>query len=285
MHMSSSSSPGDQPMHVHEPDTKAIPGEPSGGSRLVLGVRIDGSDYAATTARILALAEVRRASYVCAANVHMVMEAWDDERFRDVVNGATLVTSDGMPLVWMLRALGLRCIGRVYGPTLMLEVCAAAAERAVPVGLLGGRPEVLPRLAAALLERHPNLEIAYAHSPPFRPLSKDEDDRMVEEIVASGARILFVGLGCPKQERWMAAHRSRLPLVQLGVGAAFDFHAGTVRQAPQWMQAAGLEWLFRLAVEPGRLWRRYVRHNPRFVVLAMRQLMAAGNGRATDGGT
>jgi N-acetylglucosaminyldiphosphoundecaprenol N-acetyl-beta-D-mannosaminyltransferase len=211
---------------------------------------------------------------VCVATVHMVMEAWDDPDYRALVNGADLVTPDGVPLVWALRALGAAGATRVYGPRLTEILCERAAGCGVPVGFYGGAPEVLERLCARLAARHPGLRIAFRASPPFRPLSSDEDARIREEIRASGARLLFVGLGCPRQERWMAAHRE-LPCVQLGVGAAFDFLAGAKPQAPAWLQRAGLEWLFRLACEPRRLWRRYAVHNPRFVFHFARQWVRA----------
>lgn len=207
------------------------------------------------------------------ANVHMAMEAYDSREFRRIVNSADLVTPDGMPLVWMLRKLGVSDQQRVYGPALMDRVCEVASRQGVPVGLYGGQRETLESLVKSMRSRFPKLRIAYAYSPPFRPLSDEEDERVVQEINNSGARILFVGLGCPKQERWMAEHKGRVQAVMLGVGAAFDFHAGKVPQAPGWMQRMGLEWLFRLATEPRRLWRRYAKHNPRFVVLALMQLL------------
>src|SRR5690606_12939436 len=171
-----------------------------------------------------------------------------------------------------LRRLGLPQAERVYGPTLTLHVCEAAASSNTPVAFYGGSPEAIAGLKQELTTRLPNINIAYAYSPPFRQLSEEEDQQVINDINASGARILFVGLGCPKQERWMAAHKERLPLTQLGVGAAFAFHAGQVKQAPAWLQDRGLEWLFRLAVEPRRLWRRYLYNNPRFLALAAVQL-------------
>src|SRR5690606_7268495 len=141
------------------------------------------------------------------------------------------------------------------------------------VAFYGGTPEALAGLQTELTSRYPGLDIRFAYSPPFRPLTPEEDEAVVADIIASGARILFVGLGCPKQERWMAAHKERLPLVQLGVGAAFDFHAGRIKQAPSWLQDLGLEWLFRLAVEPRRLWKRYLYNNPRFIAYAAMQLL------------
>jgi N-acetylglucosaminyldiphosphoundecaprenol N-acetyl-beta-D-mannosaminyltransferase len=155
----------------------------------------------------------------------------------------------------------------------MMKVIDAAARQGVPVGLYGSTPQALGLLIESLRDKCPGLTVAYSFSPPFGPLSPDEDRQVVEDLNRSGARILFVGLGCPKQERWMAEHRDRIDAVMLGVGAAFDFHAGRISQAPRWIQTLGLEWLFRLAVEPRRLWRRYLYHNPRFVILAIADLL------------
>lgn len=238
----------------------------------ILGMRVDPLSYEEATEKVLTWAVAGESRYVCVANVHMTMEAYDAPDFCRIVNAADLVTPDGMPLVWMLRRLGVPDQERVYGPELTLRVCEAAAREGIPVGFYGGRPEALEGLVRNLKARFPGLKVAYAYSPPFRPLTPEEDARIVEEINASGARILFVGLGCPKQERWMAEHKGRVQAVMLGVGAAFDFHAGRVRQAPVWMQRAGLEWLFRLGQEPRRLWRRYLKHNPRFLLLAFLQL-------------
>ena len=238
-------------------------------------MRVDASTYARAVQAILEMAESGGGT-TCVATVHMVMEAHDDPAFQRIVNAADLVTSDGMPLVWTLRARGLREAERVYGPDLMPAVCAAAAARGVPIGLYGGSPDVIAQLPQRLAERFPGLRIAFASSPPYRALTPEEDARVVEAIRDSGARVLFVGLGCPKQERWMAAHREQLECAMVGVGAAFDFLAGAKRQAPRFMQRAGLEWLFRLASEPRRLWRRYAIHNPRFVWLALRESLGAG---------
>jgi N-acetylglucosaminyldiphosphoundecaprenol N-acetyl-beta-D-mannosaminyltransferase len=241
--------------------------------RLILGTRVDATSYADATVRVLGWARGGESRYVCAATVHMVMEGHDTPAYQAVVNGADLVTPDGMPLVWALRRLGVPGQQRVYGPDLALAVCAAAAAATdQPVGLYGGTPAALDAMQKNYRQRFPALKITYAHSPPFRPLTDAEDAAVVQAINDSGARILLVGLGCPKQEQWMAAHRGRVRAVMLGVGAAFDFHSGKVRQAPRWMQRAGLEWLFRLLMEPRRLWRRYFKHNPRFVWLFWRQL-------------
>ena len=238
----------------------------------ILGTRVDPSNYVDATELILGWARRRESRYVCVANVHMIMEAFDDPAFRNVVNGADYVTSDGMPLVWALRTLGARSAERVYGPDLTPLVCAAAAREGVPVGFFGADPAVRDSMIAKLRDAYPDLEVAFADSPPFRELTTAEELEVAGRINASGARILFVGLGCPKQERWMARNVDRIQAVTLGVGAAFEFIAGTKRKAPGFLQKLGLEWLFRLFTEPKRLWRRYVYHNPRFLFLLVRQV-------------
>lgn len=242
-------------------------------SRSILGMRVDVTTYADATARIMDWARAAQARYVCASNVHMVMETNDSAEFRGVVNGADLVTSDGVPLVWALKALGVPQAERVYGPTLMLHVCEAAAREGVPIALYGGTPESLEEFVVFLHANYPGIEIACLIAPPFRPPTPEEDAHYMQQLTDSGARIVFVGIGCPKQERWMAAHTGRLDAVLLGMGAAFDFHSGRVKQAPAAMQRLGLEWLFRLIMEPRRLWRRYAKHNPRFVGKFLLQLL------------
>jgi N-acetylglucosaminyldiphosphoundecaprenol N-acetyl-beta-D-mannosaminyltransferase len=249
------------------------------GCRHLLGVRVDVSDYLEAAHAILAMAE-SGGGMTCVATVHTLMEAWDDPGFRAIVNDAELVTSDGMPLVWSLRALGARQASRVYGPTLLPFVCEHAARRGVPVGFYGGSPEVVGELTHRLVRRYPRLAIAFRHSPPHSDAPPALDDEVAAAIEESGARVLFVGLGCPKQERWMAAYREHVSCALVGVGAAFDFVAGAKRQAPAWMQRAGLEWLFRLGCEPRRLWRRYARHNPRFALRIALQIARERNARA-----
>lgn len=242
-------------------------------SRRILGVRVDATTYEDVVRRCMCWARQGLSRYVCVSAVHAVMEAYDDPDFRRIVNEADLVTPDGMPLVWSLKLLGVRGATRVYGPQLTAYLIAAAARNAVPVGFYGGAsPERLDRLTTMLQAQYPGLHVAYAYSPPFRPLSAEEDAQVVREITASGARILFVGLGCPKQGRWMAGHRGRIPATMVGVGAAFDFLAGIKPQAPRWVQAIGMEWCFRLLCEPRRLWKRYLKNNPRFVALFLLQL-------------
>ncbi len=211
--------------------------------------------------------------YVTAAAVNLVMSAHEDHATRVAVLGATLAVPDGQPLVWALKALGHSAATRVYGPDLMALHCARSACTEIPIYLYGGRtPQALALLRARLQERFPGLEIAGAYSPPFRALAAEEERRVIADIDGSGAHVVWVGIGQPKQELWMHRMRSRLraPLL-VGVGAAFDFHAGLVAQAPPWMGRHGLEWTYRLAREPRRLWRRYARYNPRFVAGFARQ--------------
>jgi len=245
--------------------------------RQILGIRVDGTSYQDTTNRVMAWAASGEYRYLCVANVHMIMEAYDSEDFRNIVNKADVVTPDGMPLVLLLRILGLKNQPRVYGPTLMKHICEASARIAASVGFYGSTPETLKALVNNFTNSIPNLYVGYNYSPPFRLLTSEEDETIVQEINASKIKILFVGLGCPKQERWMAAHRDRVKTVMVGVGAGFDFYAGTVKQAPKWIMRAGLEWLFRLCMEPKRLWRRYLCNNPRFLGLAALQLLKLRN--------
>jgi N-acetylglucosaminyldiphosphoundecaprenol N-acetyl-beta-D-mannosaminyltransferase len=212
-------------------------------------------------------------AYATAAAVNLVMSAQEDPEARAAVLGATLVVPDGQPLVWALRALGHASATRVYGPDLMAGFLARAQHSGTASYLYGGRtPEALQLLERRLLARYPGLAIAGGFSPPFRPLTPAEQRRVAADIDASGAAVVWVGTGQPKQEKWMAQMRERLqaPLL-VGVGAAFDFHAGLIPQAPAWMQRSGLEWSYRLAREPRRLWRRYARYNPRFVAGFARQ--------------
>jgi N-acetylglucosaminyldiphosphoundecaprenol N-acetyl-beta-D-mannosaminyltransferase len=201
------------------------------------------------------------------------MEAHDLPEFMNILNHADMITPDGMPLVWIMRLKGGKGQTRVYGPALMQYVLEMAAREKIPVGFYGAEDATLEKLVAHLREQFPELQVSYAFSPPFRALNEPENDKITAEIITSGTRILFVGLGCPKQEIWMADHKGKIPAVMLGVGAAFDFIAGTKPQAPGWIQASGLEWAYRLIHEPRRLARRYLVNNPRFVILALADLL------------
>jgi N-acetylglucosaminyldiphosphoundecaprenol N-acetyl-beta-D-mannosaminyltransferase len=238
----------------------------------VLGVPLALTDYQGAMDWMDAMISGGHRGCVTAAAVHLVMVAREDEQTRRAIV-PMMVVPDGQPLVWALRALGHRGASRVYGPDLMASYCQRSAVTGVRMYLYGGRTEeALGQLSDALRERFPGLQIVGGYSPPFRDLTTEEEDRVVAEINASAADVVWVGTGQPKQEKWMAAIRDRLdaPLLA-GVGAAFDFHAGIVPQAPAWMQRIGLEWAYRLAREPRRLWRRYARYNPRFVAGFARQ--------------
>ena len=241
--------------------------------RYLLGMRVDATSYQHATHRVIGWARLRESRYVTVATVNNVVQSVDDESFRAIMNASDLVTPDGVPLVWGLRALHADRASRVYGPELTPHVLRAAERAGIPVGFYGGTPSVMDALLLRVHDDFPALSVTFTFSPPFRPLTREEDEQVTRDINASGARILFVGIGCPKQERWMAAHRPAVRAVMLGVGAAFDFLAGSKRQAPAALQRMGLEWLFRLVTEPRRLWRRYLRQNPRFMVLFGRQVL------------
>jgi N-acetylglucosaminyldiphosphoundecaprenol N-acetyl-beta-D-mannosaminyltransferase len=235
----------------------------------VLGVPLAVTDYD----RTLDWIDAGGRGYLCVAAVHTVMACQEDPELRAAVQGATFTVPDGQPLVWALNALGHRLPQRVYGPELMDRACARAAHTGRRMFLYGGRnPGALVQLARNLRLRHPGLKIVGGHCPPFRPLTEEEEAAVADEINRSGADVVWVGIGVPKQEKWMARMRDRLDApVLVGVGAAFDFHAGLVPQAPESLQRLGLEWAFRLVQEPRRLWRRYLRYNPRFVLGFARQ--------------
>jgi N-acetylglucosaminyldiphosphoundecaprenol N-acetyl-beta-D-mannosaminyltransferase len=243
----------------------------------ILGIPLAVTDYGEAVRWMQSMIDSDARGYMTAAAVNLVMSAQEESDTMEAVLGATLALPDGMPLVWALRALGQRDATRVYGPDLMLAFCARAARDGTPMYLYGGRDEAaLELLKERLRERFAGLRIVGGYSPPFRELTPAEQARVIADIDASGAKVVWVGIGQPKQERWMQRMRPRLqaPLL-VGVGAAFDFHAGLVPQAPRWMQRSGLEWSYRLAREPRRLWRRYARYNPRFVVGFARQYWRA----------
>ncbi|MFN2582579.1 MAG: WecB/TagA/CpsF family glycosyltransferase [Candidatus Dormibacteria bacterium] len=212
-------------------------------------------------------------SYVCVTGVHGVMESRRDERLRDIHNDAGLVTPDGMPLVWWSRAAGSRNVTRVCGPDLLLAACQRSLTTGYRHFFYGGKDGVTDLLAHKLQQKFPGLVVAGTYTPLFRPLTRDEDEEVVSRINAASPEIVWVGLSTPKQEYWMAAHVGRISApVMIGVGAAFDFHAGLKRPAPIWMQHSELEWLFRLASEPCRLWKRYLVNNRAFVTLALQEI-------------
>ncbi len=238
----------------------------------IIDLNVDVCDHASVIGRIAELVRRETGGYACFSTVHMVMESHDNPEYGDKVNAADIVIPDGMPLVWMQKLQGQKGAARVRANDLMIMLCRYAAENGLSVGFYGGKQEVIDAIAERTRNELPDLNIAYAFSPPFRPLTVEEDAEITAKIRESGTQILFMGLGCPKQENWMAAHKEKLNCVMLGVGASFDFYAGNVKESPEWLGKLGLEWLFRLTQEPKRLWRRYLILNPRFMFLAVFQL-------------
>ena len=239
----------------------------------ILGVLVDATNYGDACDRISLWAKTQQSRYIVAANVHVIMTAYWNPAYRHILNQAALVTPDGMPLVWGLQRLGIKQQTRVYGPDLMLAWCDRAAKEKLPIYLYGGTNTMVQRLARNLHRQFPDLIISGAHAPPFRALTPAQEAEDIAAIHQSGAAVVFVGLGCPKQEEWMARQRGKLNAVMIGVGAAFSFHSGAVSQAPRWMMAWGLEWAYRLCQEPRRLWQRYMLNNAAFLVLFGLQLM------------
>jgi N-acetylglucosaminyldiphosphoundecaprenol N-acetyl-beta-D-mannosaminyltransferase len=233
----------------------------------VLGVPLAITDYAQTLDWIETAVAADARAYICVAAVHTVMACQDDPQLRAAVLGSDFTVPDGQPLVWAMNLLGHELPARVYGPDLMWQACERAARSGQRFYLYGGRNQgALVQLTLNLRQAFPGLRIVGGMSPPYRELTAAEEDAVVREINASEADVVWVGIGVPKQEKWMARTRARLDApVLVGVGAAFDFHAGLVAQAPDWLQSLGLEWAFRLSREPRRLWRRYLRYNPWFV--------------------
>lgn len=239
----------------------------------VLGVGISVLNLTSALAAIADAIGRRRKGYICVTGVHGVMEAQADEAFKKILNGACLCTPDGMPMVWAGRLRGHRDMSRVYGPDLMLEVCAWSETSGARHFFYGGADGVAELLARKLQAKFPKLPVAGTFTPPFRPLTGAETSRLREQIAAAKPDIMWVGLSTPKQEKFMAEFLPKLDVTLMaGVGAAFDFHTGRVRQAPRWMQRGGLEWFFRLCSEPRRLAWRYLRNNPLFLWKCLGQL-------------
>lgn len=241
--------------------------------RKIVGVYVNNTSYEDACDRIQSWAQAKTSCYIVAANVHVVMTGYWQPTYREVLNRAALVTPDGMPLVWGLRLLGVKEQQRVYGPDLMLAWCDRAAQLKMPIYLYGGTESMLQKLQHNLTQQFPGLAIAGSYAPPFRPLTIEEELADVQRMNNSGATVVFVGLGCPKQEEWMARQQGKVTAVMIGVGAAFSFHSGEVAQAPRWMMKIGLEWLYRFTQEPRRLWQRYCINNPAFVILFGWQLL------------
>ena len=241
-------------------------------STSVIGTQIDILTWERAMFLMTKWAKENKSRYVCICNVHSVVTARQDLSFALVVQEADLVTPDGAPIAWLMRRSGFANQQRINGPDLMWKYCEQAQHLGVSIYLYGGLPETLDVLQSKLKVSFPLLKIAGAYSPPFRELTGKEDAEVVDRINMSGAGIVWVSLGCPKQEKWMALHKGRINAVMVGVGAAFDYHAGTIKRAPIWMQHNGLEWLHRLCSEPTRLWRRYFITNTLFFFYIVQQI-------------
>lgn len=241
----------------------------------VLGTWVDALFWDDAIGQILAWGAARESRYICICNVHSVVTAMHDPELSDALDGADLSTSDGAPIAWALRRLGFPAQERIAGPDLMWRYLHQAERAGQKIFLYGSTHDTLIGLRSAIAREFPLLEVRGMLSPPFRSPSRSEDEAEVAIINGAGANVVFVGLGCPKQEKWMAAHRDSINAVLIGVGAAFDFHSGMKNRAPMWWQRHGLEWLYRLGSEPRRLFRRYLVTNTLFVVGFARQLIEA----------
>lgn len=240
----------------------------------VVSANIDVLDWDDAVSTISDWAKVNASKYICICNSHSVVTANQDPLFQRVVNEADLATPDGAPVAWMLRRLGYPSQQRINGPDLMWKYCEYAEKVGQSIFLYGGTPTTLETLKVKLKEAFPGLIIAGDYSPPFRTLTDKEDEEIITMINQSGAGSVWVSLGCPKQEIWMFNHRGKINAVMIGVGAAFDYHAGIIKRAPKWMQLNGLEWMHRLFSEPRRLWKRYLVTNTLFIVAALKQLVS-----------
>jgi N-acetylglucosaminyldiphosphoundecaprenol N-acetyl-beta-D-mannosaminyltransferase len=237
----------------------------------ILGVRVSAINMTQALAAVEAWIARRERQYVCVTPAHVVMDGYWNPEVRGWINRAGMATPDGMGIVWLLKAKGHRSVSRVYGPDLMLALCEEGLAKGRRHFFYGGEPGVLDALSARLARRLPGLMVTGTFSPPFRPSTPEEDAAVIRRINDSNADILWIGIGSPRQEQWMAEHLGKVDIpVMIGVGAAFDFLSGRKRQAPRWVQRAGLEWLFRLVNEPRRLWRRYAQY-PLFFVLVLLQ--------------
>jgi len=247
-------------------------GAPRKGTR-VLGTWIDALEWDETVEQVVSWGASHASRYVCVCNVHSVVTATGDAEFRQALGAADLATCDGAPIAWTMRRLGFPAQERIAGPDLMWRYLRRAEALGQRIYLYGSTDQTLRQLRDRLAVEFPQMLVAGTHAPRFGPRSCADDDADIAAINASGAHVVFVGLGCPKQEKWMAAHHEHINAVLIGVGAAFDYHAGTRRRAPAWLQEHGLEWLYRLAAEPRRLMRRYLVTNTLFMVGISLQLM------------
>lgn len=244
------------------------------GAKNVIGSPVTALPFDEQIQQILKWASSRISKSVYVANVHMLMEAYWHPEMRSVLQDADLVTPDGVPLVWMLRLMGAHKQDRVAGMEILLALCKEAPLQNISIFFLGSEKEILDRMKARLEREFPELQIAGMEPLPFRPLSATEDDSLVQKLNASSAGLVFLSLGCPKQEYWIAQHKGTIKAVMIGLGGAFPVYAGMKKWAPRWVRESGLEWCYRLIQEPRRLWERYSKTIPPFIWLALKQLLA-----------
>jgi len=241
----------------------------------VIGFPVTALPFDAQIKLILEWASSHESKVVCVANVHMLTEAYWHPEFSSILESADLVTPDGMPLVWMMKLMGAHEQNRVAGMDILLSLCQLASLQNISVFFLGSEATILEKMKIKLEREFPELQIVGMEPLPFRPLTREEDDAIIEKIHASGAGILLVSLGCPKQEYWMHQHKDKIQAVMIGLGAVFPVLAGVHKRAPLWIRESGLEWFYRLIQEPRRLWIRYLKTNPAFIWLALRQLLTS----------
>ncbi len=239
----------------------------------VIGAPIDQITWDDAVQRLCLWGEKHESRVVCICNVHSVVTAKQDIEFNKVLNSADMATPDGAPVAWMIQKISGQSQERINGPDLMLKYCEHAEKIGQSIYLYGGKESTLEILVKVLKVKYPNLKIAGYFSPPFRDLTPEEKEKIIQDINNSGAHTLWVGLGCPKQEKWMHEHKGKINAVMVGVGAAFDYHAGVINRAPKWMQNSGLEWFHRLCSEPKRLWKRYLITNILFIYFSLKQLL------------
>lgn len=241
----------------------------------ILGNPVTALSFEAQIKKILEWASSYQSKVVCVANVHMLMEAHWNAEFSSVLKNADIVTPDGMPLVWMMKLMGVREQNRVAGMDILLALCKSAPEQNISIFFLGSETTILQKMRSKLEREFPRLEIADMVSLPFRTLTAAEDEAIVKRINQSQANLVLVSLGCPKQEYWMHNHQNKVQAVMIGLGGVFPVLAGVHKRAPSWIQNLGLEWLYRLVQEPRRLWKRYTRTIPPFIWLCIKQLLSS----------
>ena len=245
----------------------------------VVSLNVNVCDSGSITESVAELVTAKDGGYICFSTVHMVMESYDDPTYAEKVNSANMIIPDGMPLVWMQKLQGRKDASRIRANDMMIDLCSVAESRGWSVGFYGASHKVIDQIKERAAKDFPQLRVEYTFSPPFRALTAEEESEIRTDLLLASPDLLFVGLGCPKQENWMSKNSPDLKCIMFGVGASFDFFAGNVKESPPWIGKLGLEWLFRLRQEPRRLWYRYLVLNPRFIMQALIQLFGQNRER------